>query len=191
MRMKVRFIVLCYFQVNFFLINMNIVLQRWVFPIICSFILLDIPAYGDTSVAILEFELKDLTLSPRIQEEKERAASIKPMFQEVLKAKGGYELIDIDSDVQNEANQGTGYLFDHHDVVAELGQQFGADFVVMGRIHKASHLFVYFLVHLVDVQTKRLVGDYVVEVKGPQKKLTIKGVESLVEKINKTLKPLQ
>ncbi|MGH8498809.1 MAG: DUF2380 domain-containing protein [Methylococcales bacterium] len=147
-----------------------------------------IPAYAGTRVAILEFELKDLTLSPRIQEEKERAASIKPMLQEVLKAKGDYELINIDSDVQRGANRGTGYLFDHHDVVAELGQQFGADFVVMGRVHKASHLFVYFLVHLVDVKTQRLAGDYVVEVKGPRKRLTIKGVESLVEQINKTLK---
>lgn len=168
---------------------MNIVLKWWGCPIICLFILLSIPAYADTRVAILDFELKDLTLSPRVQEEKERAASIKPMLQEVLKAKGGFELINIDSDVQDDANQGTGYLFDHHDVVAELGQQFGADFVVMGRVHKASHLFVYFLVHLVEVKTQQLVGDYVVEVKGPQKKLTIKGVESLVEKINKTLKP--
>lgn len=170
---------------------MNIVLQRWAYQVICLYLLLSIPAYADTRVAILEFELKDLTLTPRIQDEKERAASIKPMLQKVLEAKGGYELININSNTQLEADQGTGYLFDHHDVVAELGQQFGADFVVMGRVHKASHLFVYFLVHLVDVKTKRLVGDYVVEVKGPQKKLTIKGVESLVEKINKTLRPLQ
>lgn len=170
---------------------MNIVLQRRPYQIICLYILLSIPAYADTRVAILEFELKDLTLYPRIQEEKERAASIKPMLQETLKAKGGYEVIDINSEAQYEANKGTGYLFDHHDVVAELGQQFGADFVLMGRVHKASHLFVYFLVHLVDVKTQRLVGNYIVEVKGPQKKLTIKGVESLVEQINKTLKPPQ
>ncbi len=170
---------------------MNNALQPWFYQVICLYLLLSIPAYADTRVAILEFELKDLTLSPRVQEENERAASIKPMLEEVLEAKGGYELINIDSDVQNDANQGTGYLFDHHDVVAELGQQFGADFVVIGRVHKASHLFVYFLVHLVNVEKKRLVGDYVVEVKGPQKKLTIKGVESLVEKLNKTLKPPQ
>ncbi|MGH8474190.1 MAG: DUF2380 domain-containing protein [Methylococcales bacterium] len=170
---------------------MNIVLQRWSYRVICLCMLSTIPAYADTRVAILEFELKDLTLSPLIQEEKERAASIKSMLQQVLKAKGDYELINIDSEVQHRANQGTGYLFDHHDVVAELGQQFGADFVVMGRVHKASHLFVYFLVHLVDVKTQRLVGDYVVEVKGPQNKLTLKGVESLVEQIDKTLETHQ
>lgn len=162
--------------------------QRGVYRIFCLYVLLCIPVHADTRIAVLEFELKDLTLVPRIQEEKVRVASIKPLLQESLKAKGGYELININSDAQDEANEGTGYLFDHHDVVAELGEQFEADFVLMGRIHKASHLFVYFLAHLVDVKTQRLVGNYVVEVKGPQKKLTIKGVESLAEKINKTLK---
>lgn len=158
------------------------------YPVIFLTMLFSVPVYADTRVAILEFELKDLTLAPRVQQEKERLALIKPMLQKTLKAKGGYELIDIDSDSQHDANQGTGYLFDHHDVVAQLGQQFGADFVIMGRVHKASHLFVYFLVHLVDVKTQQLVGDYVVEVKGPQKKLTIKGVERLAEKIDKTVK---
>ncbi len=167
---------------------MKFIVLRRVFHVICLYMLLSIPVYADTRVAILEFELKDLTLAPRIQEEKERAASIKPMLEEILKAKGGYEIININSDAQHEANQGVGYLFDHHDVVAKLGQQFGAEFVVMGRVHKASHLFVYFLVHLVNIKTQRLVGNYAVEIKGPQKKLTIKGVERLVEKINKTLK---
>ncbi len=146
------------------------------------------PAHSDTRIAILDFEVKDLTLYPRIKEEKERAASMKPMLQKILKAKGAYELININSDAQYEANKGTGYLFDHHDVVAELGQQFGADFVLMGRVHKASHLFVYFMAHLVDVKTQQLIGNYVVEVKGPQKKLTIKGLESLAEQIDRTFK---
>ncbi len=167
---------------------MKLILQVWVLQIVCLMMLLSTPVYADKNVAVLEFELLDLTLAPRIQQEKERAASIKPMLQEVLKAKGGYELINIDSAAQRYANQAVGYLFDHHDVVAELGEQFAAEYVVMGRVHKASHLFVYFLVHLVDVNTKRLVGNYAVEIKGPQKKLTIKGVESVVEKIHKTLK---
>ncbi len=170
---------------------MKVILQRWVYQGICLWMLLSVPVYATTRVAILEFELLDLTLAPKIQEEKERAASIKPMLQELLEAKGGYELININAKTQHYANQGVGYLFDHHDVVADLGQQFGADFVVMGRVHKASHLFVYFLVQLVSVKTQRLVGNYVVEIKGPQKKLTIKGVESVAEKINKTLKSLQ
>jgi hypothetical protein len=166
---------------------MKIISRWWIYHIICLWILLSGSVYATTRVAILEFELLDLTLAPRIQEEKERAASIKPMLEKILEAKGGYQLININSKAQHEANQGVGYLFDHHDVVAKLGQQFGADFVVMGRVHKASHLFVYFLVQLVSVKSQRLVGNYVVEIKGPQKKLTIKGVERVAEKINKTL----
>ena len=167
---------------------MKIISRWWINQIFCLWILLSGSVYATTRIAILEFELLDLTLAPRIQEEKERAASIKPMLQELLAAKGGYELINITAEAQQYANQGVGYLFDHHDVVAKLGQQVGADFVVMGRVHKASHLFVYFLVQLVNVKTQRLVGNYAVEIKGPQKKLTIKGVESVVEKLNKTLK---
>ncbi len=167
---------------------MKIISRWWIYLIICLWVLLSGSVYATTRIAILEFELLDLTLAPRIQEEKERAASIKPMLEKILEAKDGYQLININSKAQHEANQGVGYLFAHHDVVAKLGEQFGADFVVMGRVHKASHLFVYFLVQLVNVKTQRLVGNYAVEIKGPQKKLTIKGVESVVEKINKTLK---
>jgi hypothetical protein len=167
---------------------MKIISRWWIYQIICLWILLSGSVYATTRIAILEFELLDLTLAPRIQEEKERAASIKPMLEKILEAKDGYQLININSKAQHKANQGVGYLFDHHDVVAKLGQQFGAEFIVMGRVHKASHLFVYFLVQLVNVKTQRLVGNYVVEIKGPQKKLTIKGVERVAEKINKTLK---
>ncbi len=147
------------------------------------------PVFADSRISILDFEVKDLTMYPRVKEEKERAASMKPMLQEILEAKGGYELVNIDSNSQNEANKGTGYLFDHHDIVAKLGQEFGTDLVLMGRVHKASHLFVYFMAHLVDVKTQQLIGNYVVEVKGPQKKLTVKGLESLAEQIDKTIRP--
>ncbi len=170
-------------------------MHQRVFPSITLFLLaifafagFSSPLFAETRIAVLDFELKDLTLKPRIQEERERAALIKPMLQETLKAKGGYEIINIDADTQKEANKGFGYLFDHHDVVAELGRQAESDYVLLGRVHKASHLFVYFMVHLVDVDTQQLVGNFVSEVKGPQKKLTIKGVESLAEKIDKTLK---
>jgi hypothetical protein len=169
---------------------MTIISRWWVCQIICIWVLLSGSAYAATGIAILEFELLDLTLAPRIQEEKARAASIKPMLEKILEAEGEYKLININSNAQHTANQGVGYLFAHHDEVAKLGQQFGADFVVMGRVHKASHLFVYFLVQLVNVKTQRLVGNYAVEIKGPQKKLTIKGVEHVAEKVNKTLKSL-
>lgn len=162
----------------------------WVSTGTMLFCLFGAQAFAEPRIAILDFELKDLTPSPRSEDAKVRAASIKPMLQETLKTKGGYRLIPIDPEAQEEADKGFGYLFDHQDVVAELGQQFGADFVLMGRVHRATHLFVYFMARLVDVRTQQLIGNYVVEVKGTQKKLTLKGVESLVEKIDKTLRAL-
>jgi len=45
------------------------------------------------------------------------------------------------------------------------------------------------MAHLVDVKNEQLVGDYLSEVKGGDKKLTLKGVESLTVKIDHTLNP--
>jgi hypothetical protein len=64
-----------------------------------------------------------------------------------------------------------------------FGKSAGADWVAVGRVHKASFLFVYFKVHLVDARTGALAADLVVEVKGPQQALTRRGVESLARQI--------
>ncbi len=137
-------------------------------------------------IAVLDYELKDLTLKPGIPEEVERTRSVKPMLEEELQ-KASFTIVSIPLEAQKQATAGFGYLFDHHDLAAKLGQQYGADYVLVGRLHKPSFLFVYLMAHLVDVKQQRLVADYLSEVKGGDKKLTRKGVESLVVKINETL----
>ena len=148
--------------------------------------------YEHPSIAILDFELNDLTLNltpnPVNPAEVERTASLKGLLVRALEEKGNYKIVNIDLADQEKAQAGTGYLFDHHDVAAELGQSFGADWIVVGRVHKASFLFVYFKAHLINTKTKRLVGDYSIEVKGQQHKITPKGVERLVEKIDETVR---
>lgn len=139
-------------------------------------------------IAVLDFELNDLTLIPNTSDELKRTVSIKPLLQESLAARNGYKIIEIVRKAQEKANAGFGYLFEHHDVAAQLGRDFGAEWVIVGRVHKASFLFVYFMVHVVDAKTGRLVGDLIVEVKGPQKKLTIKGVENLAGRISEIIK---
>jgi hypothetical protein len=143
---------------------------------------------ADVPVLILDFELNDLTLDPGSAQEQERVASLRPLLAETLAAKGGYRIVDTESERQARADRSFGYLFDHHDAAAELGRSAGADWVVVGRVHKASFLFVYFMAHLIDTKTDQLAGDFIVEVKGPQKRLTIRGVESLAEKIDATLR---
>ncbi|WP_349021709.1 DUF2380 domain-containing protein [Methyloglobulus sp.] len=141
-------------------------------------------------IAVLDFELKDLTLKPGVPEEIERTASVKPMLEEELQ-KSGYEIVTIPMDAQIQATSGVGYLFDHHDIAAQLAQKYDADYVIVGRLHKPSFLFVYLMAHLVDVKQQRLVADYLSEVKGGEKKLTRKGVESLVVKVNDTFNGLK
>lgn len=148
---------------------------------------LNFPVIADTRIAVLDFELRDLTLRPRTQAELERTASIKSLLQTVLEKDGNYSIVQIDAAAHQEANPGFGYLFDNHDIAADLGRTVGADYVIVGRVHKPSFLFAYLMTHLVNVKTQKLVGNYVVEVKGPQKKITTKGVESLARKIYKTL----
>ena len=156
--------------------------------VFCSIILclISFSLVAETKIAVLDFELKDLTLAPRIPAEIKRTASIKPLLEAELKS-ADYTIIDIDLESQKYADSGVGYLFDHHDVAAKLGKQFGADYILVGRLHKPSFLFSYLMGHLVRVSDGKLVGNYISEAKGPNIKLTIKTVESLTVKIDRTL----
>ncbi len=143
-------------------------------------------AAAETRIAILDFELNDLTLAPAIPAEIKRTASIKPLLEGELK-KAGYKVINIDSESQQFADSGVGYLFDHPDVAADLGKRFGADYVLVGRLHKPSFLFAYLMGRLVRVSDAEIIGDYISESKGPNQRLTIKAVESLTVKMDKAL----
>lgn len=138
------------------------------------------------AIAVLDFELNDLTLEPNSPGEVERTASIKPMLEEALAAKG-YRIVYVELTEQRAADKGFGYLFDHADAAAALGQAAGADWVIAGRLHKASFLFAHFKVHVINVRTEVQAADLVVEVKGPQKALTDRGVDNLALQITAAL----
>jgi hypothetical protein len=166
----------------------NVKKYMWMHRVFSSVILclLSIGVLAETRIAILDFELKDLTLAPRTPAEIKRTASIKPLLEAELK-KADYVIINIDPKSQELANNGVGYLFDHNEVAANLGKQFGADYVLVGRLHKPSFLFVYLMGHLIRVSDAKLIGNYVAESKGSNQKLTVKAVESLAVKIDKAL----
>jgi hypothetical protein len=148
--------------------------------------LLSFDSLAATRIAVLDFELKDLTLAPGVPTELQRTASIKPLLEQEL-TRAGYTVATIPHPAQQAANNGVGYLFDHADVAAELGKQFQADYILVGRLHKPSFLFAYLMGRLVKVDNGRLVGDYIAESKGPNASLTIKAVESLTGKIDHDL----
>lgn len=138
------------------------------------------------SIAVLDFELKDLTLAPGIPAEIKRTASIKPLLEQEL-GRGGYRIVEIPLTAQHQADSGVGYLFDHADVAAALGRQYAADYVVVGRLHKPSFLFAYLMANLVRVSDGQWAGKLITESKGPASELAIKAVESLTVKIDNLL----
>lgn len=147
---------------------------------------ISVGVFAETRIAILDFELKDLTMMPRTLAEIKRTASIKPLLETELK-KANYVIINVDSKSHKNAESGVGYLFDHHDIAATLGRQFGAEYIIVGRLHKPSFLFAYLMTHLVRVRDAKLIGNYISEAKGHSQKPTVKAVESLTVKIDRAL----
>ena len=165
--------------------KISIILLWQVFAAV-TFSMVGFPATAEISIAVLDFELRDLTLAPGTPAEVKRTASIKPLLEEQLQ-RAGFHIVAIGKTCQQQADGGVGYLFEHHDAAAALARNSGADYIVVGRLHKPSFLFAYLMVHLIDVDNARLVGDYVTESKGGAHKLTLKAVENLAVKISDAL----
>jgi hypothetical protein len=147
-----------------------------------------LPALADTRVAVLDFELKDVTALPDVPEEVARTASLKPLLERALTNKGDYRFVSAANSGSAVAGHAAGYLWDHPDEAAKLGKHNDARFVVAGRVHKPSFLFVYFMARVIDADTGKLIGDFTIEVKGQQQKLTPIGIENLAARIDTALR---
>lgn len=146
-----------------------------------------VSAAAETRIAILDFELKDLTLLPGAPEEIQRTASIRPQVEQALKARGGYQTVPVEPAAIARADQGVGYLYDHPDAAANLGRSAGADWILVGRLHKPSFLFAYLMGRLVETRTGQVVADLVVEAKGHTGLATERGAARLAEQIDRTV----
>ncbi len=146
--------------------------------------------FGATKVAVLEFELNDLSLLPASSNEQQRTGSLGPMLRETLSNLGGYMMISVAPDSQQRASAGAGYLSSHHDTAANLGRQFGADWVVVGRLQKSNDLFAYLTVQLIDVHAQQRVGEFYTEIKGPIRNATLtqRGVQRIAGQIDTAIK---
>lgn len=138
---------------------------------------------ASTSLAVLDFELSDLTQVDDNGKEVKRAASLAPMLRDILANAHGYTSVAIPSETYQSANQGFGYLFDHADAAAQLGQTLGADWVVNSRLHKPSFLFSYLISQVVNVKTGLAYPELIVEIKGQQEKMDRRGVDKMAGKI--------
>ena len=148
---------------------------------------LSISVNAITRIAILEFELKDITALPNTPEEIVRTASFKPLLESELEISGEYEIIQISAGDYARANAGVGYLYTYHDLAADLGQQYGADWVIVGQHSKPSFLFSYLLVNIVDVKKRSLKTSYTIELKGTHRTVTEHGIRAIARVINGAL----
>lgn len=142
------------------------------------------------AIAVLEFELNDLTLNPNLVEETKRTATLRPLLVGQLTGHHNISVIENPASARVEAEKGKGYLFDRPAVAAKIGREVGVNWIVSGRLHKASFLFVYLKAQLINTQTDRVAADFVVEIKGPQQKLTRKGIEALALQISAALESI-
>lgn len=148
------------------------------------------PVNAAPRIAVLNFELLDDTLLPNAPEELARTASMKPLLEQAISQLGNYEIIQISVNDQNAATAGVGYLLNFNDIAAKLGKQSSADWVVIGQHSKHSFLYSYLMVHLVNVKTQTLAGDFPTELKGTNPKVTQRGINSLAKKLTARIEQL-
>jgi hypothetical protein len=150
-------------------------------------ILLSSTANSATRIAVLDFELNDITSLPNTPAERQRTASMAPLLSAALSRIYDYELVPIGADAQKAANSSFGYLFRFHDIAAKLGRQHGVDWIIVSQHSKPSFLFSYLWVYLIDVTKQASIARYDIELKGNHEKVTEHGIESLTRKIQATI----
>jgi hypothetical protein len=138
-------------------------------------------------IAILDFELNDITSLPNTKQEQLRTASFRPLLEAALAQQGPYQIVAIDRAEQVYANAGFGYLFRFDDLAAALAGKVGADWVVVAQHSKPSFLFSYLMVHLVNVKNPERTARFDIELKGNHQKVSERGVKALAEKIHRYL----
>lgn len=138
-------------------------------------------------IAVLDFELNDITSLPNTPAEVHRTASIAPLLGQALNQSGNIQLIAIPKEAQLAANAGFGYLFRFHDLAAKLGQKYGTDWIVVSQHSKPSFLYSYLRTYLVNVKTGTAVARYDIEMKGNHESVTRHAVKALAHKIHNTL----
>lgn len=143
--------------------------------------------FAATRIAVLDFELNDITSLPNTQTELQRTASMAPLLIQAINQPGKYQALAVASDVQKSANAGFGYLFRNPDEAVKLGQQQQVDLILVSQHSKPSFLFSYLWVYLLDVKTATTLARYDIELKGLHEKVTQHAIATLAKKIQQTL----
>lgn len=141
-------------------------------------------------IAVLSFELNDITSLPNIPQEKARTATFRPLLEQALAGLGDYNIVSIDSAAQTAANSSFGYLYRFNDLAAKLGGQVNADWIVVGQHSKPSFLFSHLMVNVINVKNPAVASSFDVELKGTHEKVSQRSVKALAGKIDVYLRQL-
>ncbi|MDP2902049.1 MAG: DUF2380 domain-containing protein [Methylovulum sp.] len=152
--------------------------------ILVSLLLSGNAVYAAQRIAVLAFELNDITALPNTPQEQTRTASLQPLLEAAIKKTDkDVEIVRIAPQAQTAANGGLGYLFRFHDLAASLGEQANADWMIVGQHSKPSFLYSYLMVHVINVKSKTLAASIDIELKGNNETVTQHGISSLAKKI--------
>lgn len=145
-------------------------------------------------VAVLDFELNDITLVPNTPQEVALTATAAPLLEWLLASHSQIEIVNIEDAVQHEANAGFGYLFSHGNVVADLGRKYNADYVIVGQMLKPSYLIQFLDVYIASVKKMGFVGENIRQTiygGNDQNKILKKASIRLANAIGCTIVPMQ
>ena len=142
------------------------------------------------NILVLDFELNDLTLHPDTTREEKRVKTLRPLLTKKLAEVFSYQIAELSQQQRDKENKGKGYVFDRPEVAARMARTANAQWVVSGRLHKASFLFVYLKAQLINSQDAKVSADFVVEIKGWEDRLTEKGIDALALQIDESLRTI-
>jgi len=153
------------------------------------------PVWADSSIAVTDFELLNLTLKltdPQKvadidAQDQKNMDMINTLLKNGLSNMDGFTMIAISNETRDDADKSIGYLFDCASCSAELGRNNDADYIIIGRLHKPTYLFSYLIARVFDTKTNKLVKEYRSEVKGTPNKSIPGAVGLLLHKINKDI----
>ena len=164
-------------------------MNRLTLATLLTLTLLSPACFAVQRIAVLNFELNDITSLPYTPQEIQRTASIAPLLEQAIERTGGFEIIRIDADAQTSANASFGYLFRFNEIAARLGEQSGADWVIAAQHSKPSFLVSYLMAHLIKVKDRTLAAGYAIELKGNHEKVMLRSVSALAGKVHAFIEP--
>lgn len=151
-------------------------------------------AFAETSakVMVLDFQLYDLTDLPNAPEELARIEYLSSAFKQKL-VDNGVEIVPVNDRLKAElaANSAT-YLFDRVSHAAQLAEDSGADYLIIGVALKPTYLFVYTRLRMVDIKTQQgVLSTYAqLESSWSDKNTTAHTANKLANKVSEKLKEL-